>query len=315
MNEKKLNKAIRKGDRNRYKSYHYSAFGLGIKSDLEIPELSPIDDKAIHNEDIRISIGNIPPIRSSSTSDKVLNQTSSDFYFIEVINQARIEVRNGNSIVIHPLEKAPDWLSIRIFLLHTGIIAAVHQRGLLPVQGSKLIHDKEIILLLCPEKSLRYDLNAAMFLNEIEVCSPLYCALSMNDSDDIEVSSGYPVHYLFQNTYLSLKSDLPSGARRIRSGSSIISWPINTPNLRSKLSRIVYVEKSQSSRLLMTNIDNGIEKMQLIGNCMAGVTTRSIMKEHFELINQIVKSNLRISRIRIPLEQKMKSVDIKMLLT
>lgn len=130
--------------------YHYSAFGLGISSQLELPELLAQDAPSeLSHDDVTIQFGSVPEHLESPTGRGVLYEISPEQFLLNLPGTARYLVTNGNHIVIERARNAPD-AQVRLYLLGSAFGALLHQRGALPIHGSAIETPRGAIIFSGP---------------------------------------------------------------------------------------------------------------------------------------------------------------------
>ena len=121
----------------------YSAYGLAIRSDLELPALATIDSDAI---DITISAGSIAS--DAGGSNKFRNWEAEPGRFLShFFNVGRILVTGGDTI-LYERDDATDDSQIVSILLGTGLAAAMMQRKLLPIHACSVLTDRGAVLVM-----------------------------------------------------------------------------------------------------------------------------------------------------------------------
>lgn len=118
--------------------YKYWGFGLHIASEIEFPELLPME---FDLPDVEFVLGKMPEIKediSVSTKNFSYYITDNELLF-KVYDIAGYYAANGNKIIIEPFTNVQDMRSIRLYVLATAIAAILLQRGLLPLHASAII--------------------------------------------------------------------------------------------------------------------------------------------------------------------------------
>jgi len=121
-------------------SFRYSIYGLAVESTIEIPELSPIDQKQC---DVKIKLGAVPEQLDGVERDFEWIAYSKSDCLLRIPNICRFLVENGKSITVCPDPGAYRFscsqelsADIRVFLLGSAFGALIHQRGWLPLHIS-----------------------------------------------------------------------------------------------------------------------------------------------------------------------------------
>lgn len=122
--------------------FEYAAYGLRIRSDLQLPELAA-GPAAPDAPLVHIRLGDAGEIANPRFVDQTTFVADHDF-LLAVPDIARYRVRAGTEIVIEPAAGALD-SSVRTFLLGTVFGALCHQRGLLPLHASAIEVDGRVV--------------------------------------------------------------------------------------------------------------------------------------------------------------------------
>lgn len=110
----------------------YYAFGLHIKSALDVPELLPMD---MARADVCITVGGASTtgLPQPTCVDLYYQAVPGEFWF-HVPDIARFHLTDGRRIVVDP-EAGADEDSVRLYLLGSCVDALLHQRQLLVLHG------------------------------------------------------------------------------------------------------------------------------------------------------------------------------------
>lgn len=111
------------------KCYEYSLFGLGIRSEIELPELAVADLPT--DGDVRIELGPVPDPPDPSTEYWVDESGAC----LSIPGVARFQVVDGSRIVVQPASGAPI-RNVRIYLLGSAMGLLLHRRGDLPLHAN-----------------------------------------------------------------------------------------------------------------------------------------------------------------------------------
>ena len=106
----------------------YRLFGLSVRSEIDLPELTPCAEAL--DPDVTISLSPIDP----SISAPGLHAIGGDLIFVAE-DVARFRISGGSAIVVDPLPGSPA-RNVRLFLLGSAFGALLHQRGLLPLHAN-----------------------------------------------------------------------------------------------------------------------------------------------------------------------------------
>jgi len=124
-------------------NYVYHAYGLNIRSDLELPLLLP----GKGNPDVTISYGTVPDSLPDVKGKGICFQAAKGELLLNVPNVAKYLIKNGDTIIIerHPETDAD---SVRLFLLGAAIGTLLHQRGFLVLHANAIVVDGGAVLFM-----------------------------------------------------------------------------------------------------------------------------------------------------------------------
>ena len=159
----------------------YSAYGLIVRSEFELPELAPISEGAGELDEtlmIDVIAGNVPDALPGATSVGEWIQVRAGEALYLATDIARILVQGGTRVVVDMAEGARE-SDMRTYLLGSGLGTILHQRGLIPLHISAVLTPEGAIAFTGPpgagKSTMAANLNA-------EFGWPLVC-------DDVAVMS------------------------------------------------------------------------------------------------------------------------------
>jgi energy-coupling factor transporter ATP-binding protein EcfA2 len=127
--------------------FRYSAFGVVVDSEIELPELAPTEGET----DVTIRLADIPRIEHKATKDEeyVFNPDSGSF-----------RIRNGREIQVDiPNGANPE--GVRVLLLGRVMAFLLRQRGWLPLHASGVVIDGQAVLFVGPSGAGKSTMAAA----------------------------------------------------------------------------------------------------------------------------------------------------------
>ena len=123
----------------RAKPRDYWAFGLRVRSNLELPEL--VEAQSGSDPDVIIEQGEIPEAAETGTT------RVGDGLALSVPHVARYRIECGRKIIVDAEPGVPE-RNVRLFLLGSAFGALLHQRGLLPLHANAIeIQDKAVAFM------------------------------------------------------------------------------------------------------------------------------------------------------------------------
>lgn len=196
--------------------YHYWGYGLHIASEIAFPELLPITfDNAA---DVTIKLGTTPRVLTGENIVRRLQVSISPTqYLLKVNGVATYYAHNSSEIIVEP-EPGADDQSIRLFLLSNVMAAIIHQRDMVPMHASAIVHQDGIVLF-CGESGVGKSTTISK-LNQIgyKLFSDDVCVLrnTTGNSKKIEAFGSYPMIKLWQNSFKILDLPLAESNAQIR---------------------------------------------------------------------------------------------------
>ena len=122
-----------------FKFYFYKLFGLGVKSSIRLPELTPVNTEP----DVFIRLNN-----AESTNQSLDERTPKSFdipFFCD--NELIFRVIDGNEIIVN-IKTSINQNTLRSLILSQGMGIILHQRGFLVLHGSAVQMDDGAVAFL-----------------------------------------------------------------------------------------------------------------------------------------------------------------------
>jgi hypothetical protein len=123
--------------------FTYVAYGLGIHSALELPELIPGPARP----DVIVRLGDLPSVPSTPPDAIGLLRMSADEAWLHWPDVGAILVRRGREITLDPPPGTAEDL-LRAYLLGPVLGLLLHQRGLLVLHASAIALDGGVVAFL-----------------------------------------------------------------------------------------------------------------------------------------------------------------------
>ena len=127
--------------------FTYVAYGLGIGSVLEFPELMPGPAASDVPSDVVIQLGSIPDAPSGPTPGVTLVRATDDEACLHWPEAGTILVRQGREITVDPVPGVEPRV-VRLYLLGPALALVLHQRGLLVLHASAVTLDDGVVAFL-----------------------------------------------------------------------------------------------------------------------------------------------------------------------
>ena len=127
--------------------FTYVAYGLGIRSVLELPELMPGPAPSDVPSDVVIRLGSIPEAASGPTPGVTVLWATEEEACLRWPEAGTILVRQGCEVTVDPAPGAEPRL-VRLYLLGPALALLLHQRGLLVLHASAVALDGGVVAFL-----------------------------------------------------------------------------------------------------------------------------------------------------------------------
>lgn len=118
--------------------HNYTAYGLVLQSEVEIPELVAIDPADLDlqpTSHVRVRIGQVPDHLDDPIGCSDIHETTRDDLLLRIEGVADYLISRGSEITIQPAADSTAH-EVRVFLLGSGLGALLHQRGFFVLHAS-----------------------------------------------------------------------------------------------------------------------------------------------------------------------------------
>ena len=191
--------------------FSYSAFGLEIQSEIELPELFPEEQPVQAEIDIRL--GGIPDIVDRDAEFSSFDEGV--FLFIPEI--ARFWISGGSGIRVEPEPGVPPRM-VRLFLLGSAMGVLLHQRGLLPLHANGVEVGGKAFAFMGRSGAGKSTLAAIFHDRGHRVIADDVCVVRFDGHDRAFAFPGIPRFRLFEES-LHATGRAPSAFEEFRFGS------------------------------------------------------------------------------------------------
>ncbi|MEG1312091.1 MAG: hypothetical protein RSD47_08815 [Romboutsia sp.] len=184
--------------KNNIQSFFYKLYGLNIKSDFYLSELSNNIYKPLDNIDIEIINGICP--------ENIPNIKASDYYYTISDNEAIFEpkecgkfyISNGNKIIIEPIENS-NYEHLKSYLLSRSFAILLFQRNMVALHGSTILFDNKAYTFCGHSGAGKSSLGAALCMEGYKMLSDDLSVISFKD-DKPYIEPGFAQHKLCNDT-------------------------------------------------------------------------------------------------------------------
>lgn len=166
---------------------YYSAFGLTVRSELELPELPQNEHQHSDDVDIVIRWGAIDP--PTGTEEMTVDYSGPDEYYL-LYQVATIRIQNGREIVVDPRDDPPHEV-LRHVVLGPAFNYLLHQRGHFVLHASTVTVGETAVAFLGDSGQGKTTTAMAFLLEGYPVLSDDVATIEFG-TDGPTVRSGYP---------------------------------------------------------------------------------------------------------------------------
>ncbi|MCU0523154.1 MAG: hypothetical protein MUF54_24950 [Polyangiaceae bacterium] len=281
----------------------YTAYGLTICSDFELPELLPLPPQDAQACAVRIRLGAVPTELTDPVGTGVLYQAKPNEFLLRLDAVAGYWVTGGTEIVVDPVVGATDE-EIRLFLLGSALGALLHQRGLLVIHANAIETPKGAILISGTSGSGKSTLGAALWQRGYRLLADDVCAVAPNPDDAATpiVLPGYPQTKLWADTATKLALDTDA-LRRVRPQLDKFAVPLESLFVRESLPlyAVYLLQTHNKGDLLLAEVEHARKFGVLLHNTYRGrfLDGLAMRVEHFGLVTMAANA-ARVVRVTRP---------------
>lgn len=176
-------------------NYHYYTFGLTIQSEIELPELLIADKNSV--PDVQIVKGKTPESLANCQKKGVTYEVAPNEFLLDLRNIARFYVANGKKITIE-LNESSIANDVRLFLLGSCLGAILHQRKVLAMHASAIVHEGKAVLFTGISGAGKSTTANAFRLKGYKMLTDDVCPIQFMEGKPYALS-GYPQSKLWED--------------------------------------------------------------------------------------------------------------------
>jgi hypothetical protein len=178
--------------------YKYFAYGIPIISSIELPAFVEYSDE-INAKPIYVSKGKAPEtLQTYALEEKPFSTFNETELIYAVPSVARYYVRNGEQIIIEPLEG--NWSEILLYFYSNCLAAALLQRDLIPFHVSGVfINENQVLLFAAPSRTGKSTTSVMLQQKGYAPFTDDTAVLSVEEGKCFAQAS-YPMIRLWQNS-------------------------------------------------------------------------------------------------------------------
>lgn len=177
----------------------YTAFGLKILSELQLPELVPISRDDYNEPDIKFKKADLSTIWSELAEPNSFYYIKENLCMIKVTGLAIYMIEEGKIISYSPIEGSND-NQIRLYLLGTCLGVALMQRKVLPIHGSCIAINGKAYAFVGDSGAGKSTLASAFVNRGFKLLTDDVIALRLTKDNIPFVIPSYPQQKLWQES-------------------------------------------------------------------------------------------------------------------
>lgn len=181
------------------KSYYYRLYGLNIKSDFYLSELSHSEYISLSNIDVNIICGKCP--------ESIADAKVSNYYYTVSDNEAmfspeecgKFYIKDGNTIIIEPINTC-NYQHLKAYLLSRSFALLMFQRNTIALHGSSIIFGDKAYVFCGQSGAGKSSLSAALTLKGYDLFSDDLSVLTFDENNKPLIHSGFSHNKLCEDT-------------------------------------------------------------------------------------------------------------------
>jgi len=184
-------------------AFNYSAFGLPIRSELELPELAPAPRGA---DPVEFRLGKTPKELIDVVQRGGAYAAGPGRFLLHIEKVGRFLVEGGRRILVERADGASDD-DLRVFLLGSSLGALLHQRGILALHASAVVVNGGAVLFAGVSGAGKSTLAAAFARRGHAALADDVSALTVDRKGCVVAHPGLRRFKLWRDAVLTLRYD------------------------------------------------------------------------------------------------------------
>lgn len=188
--------------------YYYKLYGLNIKSDFYISELSHSQFNILSDIDVNILNGKCPiKINNIKVSNNyyTVSENEAMFYSKEC---GTFYIRDGNTIIIQTITN-PNFQHLKAYLLSRSFALLMFQRNKIALHGSSILFNNKAYIFCGQSGAGKSTLSAALTLQGYDLFSDDLSIIDFDNNKNPIIHCGFSNNKLCQDTmkYFNISSE------------------------------------------------------------------------------------------------------------
>ncbi len=165
----------------------YTAFGLLIASEVDLPDLYRAPG-SVESADVTIRIGDIPPLAAEERPGLTVRGSAA---LLNIADVGRYWINDGREIVIDPAEGVSN-RDLRLYLLGSAFGALLHQRRVLPLHANAIEIEGKAVAFSGKSGAGKSTLAAWFHDRGYRMISDDVCAITFSETGRPIIQGGLP---------------------------------------------------------------------------------------------------------------------------
>lgn len=169
---------------------YYKVYGLNIKSEIEVRELSILEEFERKDIDVTLRYGNVnEDIKESISKGAKANFKSQNMWFY-IKGVATYHIYNGDTIIIEPCENA-DLTILRVYILGSVLGLVLLQRNMVAIHGGAIVIDGKGCVFTGDKGAGKSTITTALRNKGYKFLSDDVASINMGEQNSINPGFGY----------------------------------------------------------------------------------------------------------------------------
>jgi len=191
--------------------YLYSAYGLGIRSAMPIPELLSVDKAS----DVLIEYGSLRRPHPDEMYDYCIVQVERDTIYLFMEEVGAVQVEAGRKIIVDPLPGAEE-RGFRFFVTGMAMGLLLHQRNVFTLHASAVAIEGKAVAFVGVKRMGKSTTAAALFQRGYPLVTDDLLVLDLNGPQGgVTVIPGYPHLKLWPESLAATFGDNPETLTKV----------------------------------------------------------------------------------------------------
>jgi hypothetical protein len=257
--------------------YRYTAFGLNIESELELPELNASMEPA----DITVVYGKTPQQLEAPAVKTPWLEIKAGEFLLTVDSIARFYAEKGRRIIIEPFDNT-DEDDIRVFLLDSVFAALLQQRGFPALHGSAAVIKEKAVAMLGKSTVGKTAVALALYDRSCRLLTDEICAVGLRNGRAV-IHPGAPWLHVWKDTLEASGKNINT-LRPIRRELNKYSLPAydRFSGEVAEISHIFVLCTHNRDEIITETVTGGV-KMEILVNNTFFTETVSDKTRHFKI--------------------------------